>query len=145
MIWQVIQTRVQDAFLCLLGQDKGQLGGYKIAYTSDEKRRLRGISSPYAGGMFASTIQDSPATFRSADYVGLAIECEVAVRLEANVLAAQAPYSRASLANYIEFLAVAFEMLDFRGGAAGTGLDATAIAGSDIQVMLSGNGGFATH
>src|SRR5215831_2023905 len=130
MIWQVIQTRVQDAFLCLLGQDKGQLGGYKIAYTSDEKRRLRGISSPYAGGMFASTIQDSPATFRSADYVGLAIECEVAVCLEAN---------------YIEFLAVAFEMLDFRGGAAGTELDATAIAGSDIQVMFSGNGGFATH
>ena len=87
--------RVQDAFLSILGQDKGPLGGYKIAYTSDEMRRLRGISSPCAGGMFAATIQDSPATFRSADYDRLAIECEVAVRLGTDVPASRAPYSRA--------------------------------------------------
>ena len=130
--------RVQDAFLSLLGQDKGRLDGYKIAYTSDEMRRLRGISSPCAGGMFASTIQDAPATFRSADYVGLAIECEVAVRFGADVPAAQAPYSRASLANYIEFLAVAFEMVDFRGGAAGTEPDATAIAGICTNISNAG-------
>lgn len=38
--------QLQDAFLGMLGQGKGPLGEYKIAYTSDEMRRLRGISSP---------------------------------------------------------------------------------------------------
>jgi 2-keto-4-pentenoate hydratase len=67
------------------------------------------------------------ATFRSVDNVRLAIECEVAVRLGADVPAAQAPYSRAHLAEYIEFLAVAFEMADFREAAAGTGTNTAAI------------------
>ena len=130
--------RVQDAFLSILGQDKGPLGGYKIAYTSDEMRRLRGISSPCAGGMFAATIQDSPATFRSADYDRLAIECEVAVRLGTDVPASRAPYSRASIADYIAFLAVAFEMVDLRAAAAGTGKDAAAIAGICTNISNAG-------
>ena len=130
--------KVQDAFLGLLGRDKGALGGYKIAYTSNEMRRLRGISSPCAGGMFATTIQSSPATFRSTDYVGLAIECEVAARIGADVPAAQAPYSRASIAEYIECLATAFEMVDFRGSAAGTGPDAIAIAGICTNIANAG-------
>ena len=130
--------KVQDAFLGMLGQGKGPLGGYKIAYTSDEVRRLTGISSPCAGGIFAATIQDSPATFRGADYVRLAIECEVAARIGTDVPASQAPYSRASIAGYIEFLAVAFEMVDFRGSAAGTGKDAAAIAGICTNISNAG-------
>ncbi len=130
--------QVQDAFLALLGQTQGPLGGYKIAYTNDEIRRLRGVSSPCAGGMFASTIQDSPATFHSAEHVSLAIECEVAVRLGADVPASQAPYSRASIAKYIEFLATAFEMVDFRGAATGTGQDAAAIAAISTNIANAG-------
>ncbi|MBM3224422.1 MAG: hypothetical protein FJZ47_11555, partial [Candidatus Tectomicrobia bacterium] len=130
--------KVQDAFLALLGQTKGALGGYKIAYTSDEMRRLRGISSPCAGGMFAATIQDAPVTVCGTDYVKLAIECEVGVRMGADVPLAQAPYTRASLAEYIEFLAVAFELVDMRGGAAGTGPDAAAIAGIATNIYNAG-------
>jgi 2-oxo-3-hexenedioate decarboxylase/2-keto-4-pentenoate hydratase len=130
--------QVQDAFLGILGQGKGPLGGYKIAYTSDEMRRLRGISSPCAGGMFATTIQDSPATFHSADYDRLAIECEVAVRIGTDVPASQAPYSRASIADFIEFLAVAFEMVDLREAATGTGKDAAAIAGICTNISNAG-------
>lgn len=88
--------------------------------------------------MFASTIQTSPATFRSAEYVSLAIECEVAARLGADVPAAKAPYTRQSIAEYIEFLAPAFEMVDFRGAAAGTGPDAIAIAGICTNIANAG-------
>jgi 2-oxo-3-hexenedioate decarboxylase/2-keto-4-pentenoate hydratase len=130
--------KVQDAFLALLGQGKGPLGGYKIAYTSDEIRRQTGVSSPCAGKMFAATMHDSPATLRGTDYVRLAIECEVAVRLGADVPASQAPYSRASIAEYIEFLAVAFELVDLRGAAAGTGKDAAAIAGICTNISNAG-------
>jgi 2-keto-4-pentenoate hydratase len=130
--------KVQDVFLGILGQGKGALGGYKIAYTSDEIRRLTGISSPCAGGIFAATVQDSPATVRGADYVRPAIECEVAARIGTEVPASQAPYSRASIADYIEFLAVAFEIIDLRGAAAGTGTDAAAIAGICTNISNAG-------
>ena len=130
--------QVQDAFLDLLGQEQGRLGGYKVAYTSDEMRRRRGISSPCAGGMFAGTIQDAPAAFRSTDYVQLAIECEVGVRLRADVPAAKAPYTRASIADYIDFLATAFEMVDMRSAAAGTGPDAAAMAGICTNIYNAG-------
>jgi 2-oxo-3-hexenedioate decarboxylase/2-keto-4-pentenoate hydratase len=129
---------VQDAFLGMLGQGKGPLGGYKIAYTSDEMRRLRGIRSPCAGGIFAATIQDSPATFHGTDYVRLAIECEVAARMGTDVPASKAPYSRASIADYIECIAAAFEMVDLRGAAAGTGKDAAAIAGICTNISNPG-------
>jgi 2-keto-4-pentenoate hydratase len=130
--------KVQDAFLGMLGQAKGPLGGYKIAYTSDAMRRLRGIRSPCAGGMFAATIQDAPATVRGADYVQLAIECEVGVRMGADVPPSKAPYGRDSLAEYIEFLAVAFELVDLRGAATGTGQDAAAIAGICTNIANAG-------
>ena len=130
--------QVQEAFLELLGQSKGALGGYKIAYTSDEMRRLRGIRSPCAGGIFASTMQDSPATFRATDYVRLAIECEVAAKMGADVPASKAPYSRASIADYVECLSVAFEMVDLRGAAAGAGQDAAAIAGICTNIANAG-------
>jgi len=130
--------KVQDAFLDLLGQSRGALGGYKIAYTSDAMRRLRGIKSPCAGGMFAATILEAPVTLHSADYVQLAIECEVAVRIGADMPASKAPYVRDSLADSIEFLTVAFELVDLRGVAAGTGQDAAAISGVCTNIFNAG-------
>ncbi len=88
--------------------------------------------------MFADTIQDSPATFRGTDYVRLAIECEVAARIGMDVPASKAPYSRESLADYIEFLATAFEMVDIREAPAGTGKDAAAIAGICANIFNAG-------
>lgn len=129
---------VQAAFLGLLGKTRGPLGGYKIAYTSAEMQRLRGISSPCAGGMFAATIQSSPATFDSAHYVQLAIECEVAARIGTDVPLSNAPYTQESLANYIEFLAAAFEMVDRRAAAPGTGNNAAAIGGICTNISNAG-------
>jgi len=76
--------------------------------------------------MFAAMIQDAPATLRGSDYVQLAIECEITTSMGADVPASKAPYVRESPADSIEFLAVAFEPVDLRGAAAGTGQDAAA-------------------
>jgi 2-keto-4-pentenoate hydratase len=54
------------------------------------------------------------------------------------VPAAKAPYTRQSIAEYIEFLAPAFEMVDFRSSAAGTGPDALAIAGICTNIANAG-------
>jgi 2-keto-4-pentenoate hydratase len=54
------------------------------------------------------------------------------------VPAAKAPYTRQNIAEYIEFLAPAFEMVDFRGAAPGTGPDTIAIAGICTNIANAG-------
>ena len=88
--------------------------------------------------LFAATILEAPVTLHSADYVRLEIECEVAVRIGADMPASKAPYVRDSLADSIEFLTVAFELVDLRGVAAGTGQDAAAISGVCTNIFNAG-------
>lgn len=114
---------VQKAFIDRLSQTKGSLGGYKIAYTSAVMREARGISEPCAAVIFANTITDSPAELNSADYLKMAIECEVGVRLATEVPAAGAPYTRDSIARHIESLMTAFEIVDMRATGAPDGVD----------------------
>ena len=73
-----MSQRFPETTDCRGTTDLGRLE--EIAYASAEMRRLRGINRPCAGGMFASTMHNSSATFSGADYVRLAIECEVATK-----------------------------------------------------------------
>jgi len=115
--------RVQRAFIDRLSETRGRLGGYKIAYTSAQMRETSGIAAPCSGFMFAETIVDAPAVLKSSDYVGLAIECEVGVRLASEVPASGAPYTRESITPHIESLMTAFEIVDRRPGGAPDGAD----------------------
>lgn len=114
---------VQRNYIDRLSQTKGKLGGYKIAYTSAIMREARGISDPCAGLTFASTISSAPAEPKGSDYLKLAIECEVGVRLASEVPAAGAPYTRESIAPHIESLMTAFEIVDMRPAGAPEGAD----------------------
>lgn len=114
---------VQREFVERLSETRGSLGGYKIAYTSALMRETSGIAAPCSGLMFADTIVNSPAELDGADYVGLAIECEVGVVLATEVPASGAPYTRESIAPHIESLATAFEVVDRRPGGAPEGAD----------------------
>ena len=114
---------VQRNFVDRLSQTKGSLGGYKIAYTSAVMREARGISGPCAGLIFADAITDSPAELNSSDYMRLAIECEVGVRLASEVPATGAPYTRESIAPFIDSLVTAFEIVDMRPTGAPEGTD----------------------
>lgn len=128
---------VQRNFIDRLSRTKGSLGGYKIAYTSAVMREARGISDPCAGLIFASTISSAPAELKATDYVKLAIECEVGVRLVSEVPATGAPYTRVSIAPHIESLMTAFEIVDMRPANAPEGAD---LAVSSIVTNISGAG-----
>jgi len=129
--------RVQEVFIHSLSHTKGSLGGYKIAYTSAVMREARGIGDPCAGVIFADTILESPKELNSADYVNLAIECEVGVRLASEVNASGAPYTRDSIAPHIESLMTAFEIVDIRPVGAPEGADP---AISSIVTNIFGGG-----
>jgi len=112
---------VQATFLQLLAATKGPVGGYKIASTNPATRQRTGVSGPCASGIFARHIYNSPATLNSTDYHQFCIECEVGVRLASDLPASGAPYTRSNVSDAIEVLTVAFELIDRRESASGSG------------------------
>jgi 2-keto-4-pentenoate hydratase len=112
---------VQASFLKLLSETKGAVGGYKIASTNPATRQRSGVSGPCAAGIFARHIYNSPATLNSADYQQFCIECEVGVRLASDLSASGSPYTRSNVSDAIEFLTIAFELIDRRESASGSG------------------------
>ena len=97
-----------------LAETRGPAAGYKIAYTSAVARERTGVQQPCYGRIPASLVHDSPAEVNGSDYVGIGIECEVAAMLGADLPVSGAPYTLDSIAEYIEWLAASFELLDMR-------------------------------
>jgi 2-keto-4-pentenoate hydratase len=104
----------------------GELGGHKIALTSKPIQELCGVDQPAGGAIFASTIQNSPATLRLADFMHLGLEFELGVRLGRDLPAAGAPYDRAKVTPAVATCMPAFELIEDRN-ADYTDLDAASI------------------
>ena len=105
---------VQAGMVSSLAETRGPAAGYKIAYTSAVARERTGVQQPCYGRIPASLVHDSPAAVNGSDYVGIGIECEVAAMLGADLPVSGAPYTLDSIAEYIEWLAASFELLDMR-------------------------------
>ena len=113
---------IQEAFLGRVAESRGtDVWGYKIAYTNAVMRERSGIDGPCSGLILAIGVHDSSVTLDPNDYLRLGIECEVAVRMGADLPSSGAPYTRESVLDAIEWLAASFELVDGREGAAGEG------------------------
>ena len=106
---------VQEAFQDIMSQARGPVAGYKIAYTTATIQQNAGVSEPGAGVILAKNISYSPATLQSAGYLRLGIECEVAARLGRDLPASGAPYNRDQIAEAVDAVMPAFEVIDRRG------------------------------
>ncbi|MDB5618683.1 fumarylacetoacetate hydrolase family protein [Tardiphaga sp.] len=102
--------RVQQAVHTILADDAGRRIGWKIGCTSAVMQNYLGIPHPCAGGVFAGGVHDSGVSLRHRDYVHVGVECEIAVRLGRDVVAADA----ASVADAIEAYLPAIEIVDDR-------------------------------
>src|SRR5215510_7453722 len=105
---------VQDAFHALMAATHGPVAGYKIALTTPVMQHMVGFHEPVSGAILDQTMQPSPCTIRSTDYGRLGVECEIAVRLEADLPVVPAPYNRDHIAAAIGAVMVAFELIDDR-------------------------------
>ena len=111
---------IQEAFLSRVAEERGtEVWGYKIAYTNAIMRERAGIDGPCSGLILASAVHESGVTLIRNDYLRLGIECEVAVRMGADLPPSGAPYTRETVLDAIEWLAASFELVDGRDGAAG--------------------------
>lgn len=105
---------VQDRFVALRAEELGAIAGYKIALSSVEMQRFVGVNEPQAGVMLQSTLRRTPARVRASDYVHLIVEFEIAVSMAADLPAADAPYKRAQIAEYVGAVMPAIEIADDR-------------------------------
>src|SRR2546428_7763118 len=105
---------VQEAFHALMAATHGPVAGYKIALTTPVMQHMVGFHEPVSGAILAKTMQQSPCTIRSTDYGRLGVECEIAVRLEADLPVTPAPYSRDQITAAIGAVMAAFELIDDR-------------------------------
>jgi 2-keto-4-pentenoate hydratase len=105
---------IQDAFVALRAEKRGAIAGYKIALASPAMQRFVGVDRPQAGTMFESGLLRSPAVVRASDYLRLIVEFEIAVLLEEDLPAADAPFTRERVAMAVGAVMPAIELADDR-------------------------------
>jgi 2-keto-4-pentenoate hydratase len=106
--------RVQRAVHDLMLPRVGPLVGYKIGCTSKVMQQYLNIPHPCGGGVFARVVHESGAALRAADYVRVGVECEIAVRMAADLPPGRAPFTAESVAEAIEAYLPAIEIVDDR-------------------------------
>jgi len=103
---------IQDALVALKSEDCGPVAGWKIALTTPQMRAMLGVDDSIGGTLHRGQIQKSPGRVRAADYLHLIVEFEVGVQLAEDLPAADAPYSRARVAQAIGAVMPALEIAD---------------------------------
>jgi 2-keto-4-pentenoate hydratase len=105
---------IQDAFRALRSQSLGPVAGYKVALTSTVMQQMLRFYSPFAGPIHEGLVHHSPATLKFSDYGRPGIECELAAYLGKDLPADRAPYTREKIAEAVESVMPAFELVDDR-------------------------------
>ncbi|UFZ04531.1 fumarylacetoacetate hydrolase family protein [Bradyrhizobium ontarionense] len=98
----------------LLAEQAADFAGYKIGCTSKVMQDYLGIPHPCAGGVFARGIHESGVALRTADFVRVGVECEIAVRLKHDLLPLDAPFTMDRVADAIGDCHAAIEIVDDR-------------------------------
>jgi len=104
----------QEAYYLLAEPLHGAVAGAKIATTTKVMQQLMGITHPCGGAIFARTIHSSPAKLRTADFVNLRIESEIALKLGADLPVSGAPWTREEVAPAVAAAMPAFELIEDR-------------------------------
>jgi len=125
----------QEAYYRLAEPVYGTVAGAKIATTTKVMQQLMGIDHPCGGAIFARTIHTSPAQVRTADFVNLRIESEIALKLGADLPASGAPWTRETVAPAVAGAMAAFELIEDRNA------DYTKTEASSLIVENCWNGG----
>ncbi len=106
---------IQDRLHAKLeGEGYGQIIGHKIGCTTEVMQRYLGIHNPCAGGLFLSSVQEDLGQYRHADFHRVGVECEIAVRLGADLEGGSEPFGWEQVAAAVEACMAAIEIVDDR-------------------------------
>jgi 2-keto-4-pentenoate hydratase len=106
---------VQNAARLLIAErGRGAPIGWKIGSTSPPMQAALGIPYPCAGTLYAGTVHRGHATAARADYSRLGFECEIAVRLGADLPARAGGHTRASVLPAVAAVMTSIELVEWR-------------------------------
>ncbi|HLJ64247.1 MAG TPA: fumarylacetoacetate hydrolase family protein [Stellaceae bacterium] len=107
----------QEALHSLFISERGPIAGYKISTTTPVMQKLMGIDRPTAGAIFRSLIHRSPARLALENYHRVAVECEIAMRLQSDLPGRGdgRPYQGDELAESVEACFPAIEIIEDHG------------------------------
>ena len=106
---------VQDALHERLAEaGKGAVSGHKIGCTTPIMQSFLGIDNPCAGGVFEKTAHHRSGTFAFDKLLHPGVECELAVRLGADLLPGDAPFDAVSVAGAVDTVTPGIEVVDDR-------------------------------
>jgi 2-keto-4-pentenoate hydratase len=106
---------VQDAARPLIAaRGRGQPVGWKIGSTSPPMQAALGIPYPCAGTLYAGTVHRGHAAADRRDYSKLGLECEIAVRLGADLPARAGGHTRASVLPAVAAIMTSIELVEWR-------------------------------
>ncbi len=92
----------------------GKQVGYKIACTNQLARNLLNVEAPFFGRLLSALVHPSPARLISKDFTHRLIEAEFAFELNADVPASSMPYTRDSIAAFVQSVLPSIEIVDWR-------------------------------
>ncbi len=88
--------------------------GWKIGCTTPVMQGYMGIDHPCAGGLFADTLAEQRGRYDFDGFCRVGVECEIVVRLGADLPSAGAPYTRAAVAGAVAACMAGIEVVDDR-------------------------------
>lgn len=104
----------QEALRELWTPVHGPVRGLKIATTTKVMQQLMGIDHPCGGMIYERRVHQSPARLQLGDFMNLMIECELAIRLGADLPRQSRPYTAADVRSAVAELMPAFELIEDR-------------------------------
>jgi 2-keto-4-pentenoate hydratase len=104
--------QVQERFVAGLG---GTAVGYKVGLTTERMQQMCGVNEPISGVVLASRVLRSPAKTRTADYVRLGLESEMAVRIAPGAGRPGLELQDLPLHHLIDQVCAAFELVEDSG------------------------------
>ena len=106
---------IQEAVRPLLAaRGLGPPSGWKIGCTTPVMQEYLSIPHPCAGTLFQATTHAERAELRAADFLQLGLECEIAVRLDADIGARAEGHDRESVAPAVGAVMASVEIVEHR-------------------------------
>ena len=105
---------VQRRFVAMMTATAGASAGYKIGLTSARMQKMCGIDQPVAGVVLASCVAQSGVVLQARRYHHVGLEFEVGVRLGRDLPQGAAPFTKERVAQAIDGVCAAVEVVDDR-------------------------------
>jgi len=108
---------IQAAFVERMLATHGPRVGYKIGLTSARMQRMCSIDHPVAGVVLQKRLLTSGTRLQLSDLVHLGIEFEICMRLGRSLAPREKPYEMREVAQAVDAVSPAFEVIDDRNSA----------------------------